>query len=215
MEYTFPFDTCEQVCENCVAQQPYSTAINAISTLVLTFFLFKAKTFKFKLVIAGLVAFEALHTYSHYIHIPGNTQQNALHIIVYYIIGTSIIALSDNKPLSNLLISAFVTLFLIDLYIYLKVKKVYMIMSGSLLYVIVFILLYNRLELPKKTHALVIKLLALIVVIAGLIVNEAINCRKMMGIYAFPYHILIELLGLVMFSLMASVYCNIEKAIVA
>ena len=211
LNYTFPFDTCEEPCKDCIAKQPYSTGVNAMSVLILAAFLFTAKTLPFKLVIAGLVAFETMHTYSHFVHVPGNIQQNSIHLIVYYIILTTIFALSQHQPLPTELIIAFIIMFLVDLYIYIKIKKVFMIISGSLLYGIIFTILHYRLHLSKETNNLVIGLLVLILVIIACIINEAVNCHKMLKTYKFPYHVIIETLGMLMFWLMAFVYCTIEN----
>ena len=102
--YTFPFSTCETPCEDSIAAQPYSTIINAISTFILVCFLLKVKTYKVKLVILGLVAFEAVHTLSHFMHLKGNIQQNALHFIVYFIIIKTIIAFNSYNKIANYLL---------------------------------------------------------------------------------------------------------------
>jgi hypothetical protein len=185
-----------------------------MSVLVLVAFLFKAKTLPFKMVIAGLIVFEAMHTYSHFVHVPGNIQQNSIHLIVYYIILTTIFALSQHKPLSSEIIFVFAIMFLVDIYIYMRVKKIYMIISGSLLYVLIFTILYYRLHLTSKTITPVIILMVLIMVTILCIINEAINCHKMLHSYKFPYHAIIETLGVFIFATMAFVYCMIETEII-
>jgi hypothetical protein len=212
-EYLFPFSTCEKPCDDCNAKQPYSTIINLLNTLTLFIFLFRVKTLPFQLIIGTLIAFEAYHTYSHITHIPGNIQQNVQHFIVYIIILTTIFALQQNKPLPTHLILLFTVLFLIDLYIYVKIKKVFMILSGSILYITIFAILYYRLHLSKDINNLFRVLILFIIVIIILVINEAMNCKKMMDIYEFPYHIMIEILGLIVFIIMGIIYCKIENKI--
>ena len=209
--YTFPFSTCETPCEDSIAAQPYSTIINAISTFILVCFLLKVKTYKVKLIILGLVAFEAVHTLSHYMHLKGDIQQNIIHFIVYFIIITTIIAFNSYNKIPNYLLLFILIIGICDLYIYFKIKGVYMIISGSLLFLVTFIILFQRLELPQNIINLVIYLSITIIVVMGLIINEAINCKKMMKKYEFPYHIFIEILGIVLFTLLAYIYYKIEE----
>ena len=82
---------------------------------------------------------------------------------------------------------------------------VYYIFSQALLFLSV--LLYYYPLLPKSIKSKIHIIFVLITVIIILFLNEKYNCEKMMRIYPdFPYHIFIEIVGIVLFYIICSTF---------
>ena len=65
-------------------------------------------------------------------------------------------------------------------------------------------------KLPIVVKRLLPVLLILFAVIIALFFNEKYNCDAMMNTYAFPYHIAIEICGLIISSLFAYIFILLE-----
>ena len=80
---------------------------------------------------------------------------------------------------------------------------VYYIFSQALLFLLVLFYYYPFLTKNIKNKINIIFFLVLLIII--LFLNEKYNCEKMMSIYPhFPYHILIEIIGLGLFYIICS-----------
>lgn len=80
---------------------------------------------------------------------------------------------------------------------------VYYIFSQALLFLSVLFYYYPLLTKNIKKIINIIFFLVLLIII--LFINEKYNCKKMMSMYPhFPYHILIEIIGLVLFYIICS-----------
>ena len=88
---------------------------------------------------------------------------------------------------------------------------VYNAVSGINIWVIVLITGLWNVKLPTVVRQLLPILLMLFVVIIVLFFNEKYNCEYMMASYVFPYHIAIEIMGLIISSLFAYIFILLEK----
>ena len=67
------------------------------------------------------------------------------------------------------------------------------------------ILVYYFPLLPKFIRTKGYQIIFFVSIILLLILNEKYNCKKMMSIYPdFPYHILIEIIGIILFYIICS-----------
>jgi len=99
----------------------------------------------------------------------------------------------------------YVCLIFFDIYTFLNMNVVYYIFSQALLFLSV--LLYYYPLLPKSIKNKIHIIFVLITAIIILFLNEKYNCEKMMRIYPdFPYHIFIEIVGIVLFYIICSTF---------
>ena len=82
-EYTFPFDTCEKLNKNGIAQ-PYSAIFNLINCIIILHFLLKTKRKYTFILLFSILCFELFHVFSHIVHIQGNIQINITHLLTYF-----------------------------------------------------------------------------------------------------------------------------------
>lgn len=207
----FPFNTCEV--RGDIVDQPYSASINVLSCIILLYLLSQAKHLEIRLFIASLFVFQAYHAYS---HMFWNDNEHSLehvyiiHSISYIIIVALINAISFiSGELPN--IPIIFTAILLDIYIlYNYIGTLYNAISGINIWVIVLITGLWNVKLPAVAKQLLPILLMLFAVIIALFFNEKYNCSAMMDTYVFPYHIAIEICGLIISSLFAYIFILLE-----
>ena len=205
-EYTFPFNTCEKTNKNGIAQ-PYSSLFNLINCLIVFYFLLKTKKIYTFILLFSILCFELFHVFSHCIHIQGSIQINITHILSYCINIAFLFFFYNylKKFPSVWFILFYVCLIFFDIYTFLNMNVVYYIFSQALLFLSV--LLYYYPLLPKSIKSKIHIIFILITVIIILFLNEKYNCEKMMRIYPdFPYHIFIEIVGIVLFYIICSTF---------
>jgi len=208
----FPFNTCEVRGE--IVDQPYSASINILSCIILLYLLYLANHIEIQFFIISLFIFQAYHAYSHMFWNDNEYSLNhvyIIHSISYIIIIALIIAISfisGNPPYIPVILAAI----LLDMYIlYNYIGTVYNAVSGINIWVIVLISGLWNVKLPTVVKRLLPILLMLFVVIIALFFNEKYNCDAMMNTYVFPYHIAIEILGLIISTLFAYIFILLEK----
>jgi len=97
----------------------------------------------------------------------------------------------------------YLILIFFDIYAFCNMNVVYYIFSQALLFLSV--LFYYYPSLGKTMREKINIIVGLVVVILILFLNEKYNCEKMMSIYpSFPYHILIEIVGIILFYIICS-----------
>jgi hypothetical protein len=205
-EYTFPFSTCEKPNKHGIAQ-PYSSLLNLINSFIILYFLLKTKKNYTFLLLISILFFELFHVFSHIIHIPGTIQINITHMLSYCINITLLFFffnyLKKTPSMSFILFYLFLIFF--DIYTFLNMNVVYYIFSQALLFLSVLIYYYSFLNKNIKNKINIIFFLVILIII--LFLNEKYNCEKMMSIYPdFPYHILIEIVGIFLFYIICSVF---------
>ena len=208
-EYTFPFSTCEKPNKNGIAQ-PYSSLLNLINCLIIFYFLIKTKKNYTFILLFFILCFELFHVFSHSIHISGSIQINVTHILSYCInIAFLFFFYSYVKKIPSIwFIIFYVFLIFFDIYAFLNMNVVYYIFSQALLFLSVLFYYYPFLTKNIKNKINIIFFLVIIIIL--LFLNEKYNCEKMMSIYPyFPYHILIEIIGIILFYIICSNFYNL------
>lgn len=207
----FPFNTCEV--RGDIVDQPYSASINIVSCFILLYLLSQAQNIEIQFFILSLFIFQAYHAYSHMFW--SNNENSLVHVytihsISYLIIIALVIAISFiTKQPPN--IPIIFSVILLDIYIlYNYIGTVYNAISGINIWVVVLITGLWNFKLPDVVKRLLPILLMLFVVIIALFFNEKYNCDAMMTAYQFPYHIAIEIMGLIISSLFAYIFLLLE-----
>lgn len=201
--YVFPFDTCELVHTGAMVAQPASASINAISTVMLVAATWIARTSSVRLTLLCYAAFEAWHTWSHIVHIAGHAQKRVVHVLgllMAFSTLSMIQSLSRRAPMSPTFVGVLVMLLAIDLTItWASTVDILGIASG--LAVFVWIVCGRWRYLPRHVRRALLFVVPAIGMLLAMFVNEAVNCKKMLDVSAaFPYHALIEIVGLMLFA---------------
>ena len=207
----FPFNTCEV--RGDIVDQPYSASINIVSCFILLYLLSQAQNIEIQFFILSLFIFQAYHAYSHMFW--SNNENSLVHVytihsISYLIIIALVIAISFiTKQPPN--IPIIFSVILLDIYIlYNYIGTVYNAISGINIWVVVLITGLWNFKLPDVVKRLLPILIMLFAVIIALFFNEKYNCDAMMTAYQFPYHIAIEIMGLIISSLFAYIFLLLE-----
>ena len=208
----FPFNTCE--IRGNIVDQPYSASINILSCIILLYLLLQAKHIEIRFFILSLLIFQAYHAYSHMFW--SDNEESLIHVyiihsITYIIIFALITAISFiSGELPN--IPIIFTVILLDMFIlYNYIGTVYNAISGINIWVVVLITGLWNVKLPAIVKQLLPILLILFGVVILLFFNEKYNCQTMMEAYPFPYHIAIEIVGLIISALFAYIFILLEK----
>jgi hypothetical protein len=204
--YTFPFDTCEKATTSALAQ-PWSVFFNCISLGVISYFLIKSirsQQFNTIPLFLSLFAFEAWHTFSHVRHVPGNIQVRVVHGLAYAVSASVLIALCRFSPPSTWLLAILGGLVLFDIFAFANLPVVFYIASQLAIVVTILIWYYPLLE--KQKQGTIHKFVLVIFIIILAFVNESANCNAMMDHFNFPYHALIEAVGVYAFYLLAKIF---------
>jgi hypothetical protein len=208
-EFLFPFSTCEKP-NNIGIAQPYSFLINIVSLLVIFYFLcITVKPYNF-LLILSLFAFEIVHTFSHYIHLPDRIQVNIIHPISYIVNIFFFINLSNTTkiiPPSPFLLYLLIV-FCVDLYFFLTLPFVYSFTSSFLMFFSIILFFYRFLPNEKKTTVQWILFLAICILLSFF--NEKYNCKYLLSNFpTFPFHIILETIGLFTFYIVCRFFYNL------
>jgi hypothetical protein len=208
----FPFNTCEV--RGDIVDQPYSASINIVSCIILLYLLTQAIHIEIQFFILSLFIFQAYHAYSHLFWNENEYSLQHVYIIhaTSYIIIIALITaisfISGELPYIPIILAAI----LLDIFIlYNYIGTVYNAISGINMWVIILITGLWNVKLPEVVKQLLPILLMLFAVIIVLFFNEKYNCDAMMNAYQFPYHIAIEICGLIISSLFAYIFLLLEK----
>jgi hypothetical protein len=203
-EYTFPFSTCEKTNKKGIAQ-PYSVFFNTITCLIILYFLMKTKNIESFILLFIILIFESFHVFSHTIHISGPIQINITHILTYCMnlaFFNVFYHFTHFFPSYSFIFYMFV-LILLDIYAFCNFSFVYYLATQSIIFI--SLLVYYFPLLPKFIQTSVYQIIFFVGVIILLFLNEKYNCEKMLKIYPhFPYHIFIEIFGIVLFYIICS-----------
>jgi hypothetical protein len=204
-DYIFPFDTCEIPNKKGIAQ-PFSVFFNLLICLLIFYFLWNSKTNHAKILLISILVFELFHTFSHFIHIHGNIQINITHFLAY-VMNISFLyffyKVTDIFP-NKYFLFWLLLLVLLDLYLVFKSSFVYYLMSMSVIYISILFFYYKY--LPKQVQNYIFYIISVIILIISLFFNEKINCKKMLKTIHFPFHIIIEITGLILFYIICSTF---------
>ena len=205
-EYTFPFSTCEKPNKYGIAQ-PYSSLLNLINCMIIFYFLLKTKQNYTFILLLCILCFELFHVFSHSIHISGSIQTSITHILSYCINFAFLFFFYNyvNQLPSIWFIAFYVFLIFVDIYTFFNMNVVYHIFSQALLFLSVLFYYYPLLTKHITDNINIIFFLVILIIV--LFLNEKYNCEKMMSIYPhFPYHILIEIIGVFLFYIICNTF---------
>ena len=210
-EIYFPFNTCEEPNKKSYIAQPISAFINMITCLILIYFFLQAKTSIIRLLILSFILFEIFHTFSHITHIDGTIQSNIIHGIWYFLSFMVLIAsIKITKQYPNIYtILILLTIIIIDINLFFQANKLYMIFTGLTLPVVIIISYYNLYPICIKKA--IPYLIALLIILGIVLINEKINCLNMMKYAKLPYHAIIEIIGMILFTLLSYIFLQTEK----
>ena len=198
-EYIFPFNTCEKSNKNGIAQ-PYSVLFNLINCVIISCFLLKTKKKYTFILLFSILCFELFHLFSHIVHIQGSLQTNITHSLTY-IINIAFIYFFycyTNKLPSYAFIIYLLILVCFDIYSLFYLPIIFYIISQST--IMISLLVYYFPLLPKNIQNTLYQIIFLVGIIILLFLNEEYNCERMLQIYPyFPYHIFIEIIGIILF----------------
>jgi hypothetical protein len=210
-EIYFPFNTCEEPNKKSWVAQPISAFINMITCLILIYFFLQAKTSIIRLLILSFILFEIFHTFSHITHIDGTIQSNIIHGIWYFLSFMVLIAsIKITKQYPNIYtILILLTIIIIDINLFFQANKLYMVFTGLTLTAVIVISYYNLYPICIKKA--IPYLIALLIILGLVLINEKINCLNMMKYAKLPYHAIIEIIGMILFTLLSYIFLQTEK----
>ncbi len=206
-DYIFPFSTCERPNQYGIVQ-PFSSIVNFVIVMLLVYFFMKAKSIQLKYVFASFILFELWHTISHMTFIDGSVQQNVVHFLAYNLAFVTLYAILGltKSSLEIYQILLLIAVVIIDIMVYMYYGGVYIILTGTLLFIVVLVCIYNM--MPSFVIYYVIALLGL----SLLFINEAVNCKWLLQKWPnFPFHIFIEIYGLVLFYFLGKKLLSLDK----
>ena len=226
----FPFCTCETPLKDGIVAQPYSTATNGINCLVILYFLLHTHTTYAYILLFSILCFEVFHTFSHTIHVAGTIQTNVIHTLSY---GMNLSFLYACAQYTHMWPSGgfgMILLLLVgfDLYSITNLSPVFYLISQALIFISVLSYYYSL--LPAYIQHSMYPILGVVAIIVLLFLNESlhiqmnsyvvhlnmrgypplcfgyhIHCAQMQSAFpGVPFHVLIELAGIVLFYLICS-----------
>jgi hypothetical protein len=206
-EYTFPFDTCERPSKNGLFAQPYSVFFNCISIIITIYFLTKTKHYYSFALILVILIFQLFHQFSHVVHIEGKIQTYIIHslaIVVNIFYLYALYKFTKVFPSNRFLLYAALVL-AFDMYAVLNLPFVFYFFTQILLLSSTFIY-YNRL-MPSYYQKTLPYIIGSSFFVFLVFVNESLNCKYMLSVYPnFPFHAVTEVLGIIPFYLILSVF---------
>lgn len=209
--FVFPYNTAEKVREDSIVKQPYSAFINAITCIMILYFLLKTKTFHGFLLIFSVLLFELFHTFSHTIHLKHiyYLQSQILHSIALIVNATLIYSFSkySKKDLPLGIVIFIILLLGFDNYAFRNLHISYYINTQIIIF---FTIIYYYYPYIKKFFTpFKIKLYITGFVIGYLaFMNETVNGEYMMKHYSnIPFHVIVELsIFVIFYSFTSSLY---------
>jgi hypothetical protein len=202
--FTFPFSTCERPSRSGVAAQPVSAAINAAAAagLFASAALATGALWQVRVALLSYGAFEAWHAWSHAVHVPGTVLADVVHMLGYAMSAATLLALRalDPRPMPAAAWMAIAFAIAVDVVVWVGVHRwawshLYIVATGLGVLAVVVVA-----AAPPRLRASLPWLLAGLLVLLALFVNEAVNCEAMLAAANLPYHAAVELLGLALFA---------------
>lgn len=209
-QYTFPFSTCEKPNNNNIVLQPYSAFVNLLSCIVIFYYLCKIKHFYSFFLIFFIFCFQLFHMFSHCFHIPGFFHIFSIHSLSYCINISLLYALyiKTKKSFTTEFILFLMLFVALDIYSLLNLSLIYYVICQSVIFL--GILFYYYHVLPVFIQEAIKWVFFLIIFILILEQNEINNCHYMLSMNSsFPYHIVIEFSGLILFYIVCSRFAKL------
>lgn len=201
MSYIFPFNTCEPSGTLLIAQ-PWSFALNCISTIVLTRQYTLAKTRQVQNALISFISFEAFHAFSHAIWYQW--QRLVVHLLVYAMSVSVFNAMGAlTRHCSRIPKYATLTAIAIDLTAYVWTWEISILTGLAVLAtVIVSHFPFMPVDIRKRFMIITIGM----VVLYNMFLNELWNCEDMFRLKILSYHAVVEVVGLILFNYMGRTF---------
>lgn len=207
--FRFPHNTCEKSHPHWPVAQPYAFAINMLSAVVLAYFsLVHARTLPVRTTLAVFAVFEGWHAASHAVHsIPYSFV--IVHVLGYVLSAAMFWTLQLLSGYPGLPTEAWLILVALVAADIVAVSKkrhtIFPIATGlTILMGVLLLHQYAGALPPWLTRDILPWLLAGTVLVILLLWNEAAHCQRMMESNdRIPYHVIVEILGLVLFVALA------------
>ena len=198
-EYIFPFHTCETPQDIGLAQ-PYSTAANIGTCLIILYFIGQARTLRAVLLLTSFLLFEAFHAFSHAVHVPGTMYTGITHTLAYGILGAfawSLYQATKQRP-GVLFMLFLAAIMMLDMYCFMNRSFIEYIGTTSLL--LLTLLGYYYPHVSSSVQRYIQVATALTGSILWLFVNEKKHCASWLAQHPeVPYHLIIECMGAALF----------------
>ena len=143
MNYIFPFNTCE-IPNNEGIAQPYSASINFICSLIVIYFIINSNNIHSQLLLISILIFTLAHTYSHSIHITGNSQFLLVHFsaILFSILLLNILYQKTKIYPSEMFIYLIIFLYIFDIYLVINnYSNIYSILSFIIIILMIYLII--------------------------------------------------------------------------
>lgn len=209
--WTFPYNTCEIVEKGAYIAQPYSFTINTITAVILVGMVLFARTFEVKFALLSYAIFEAYHACSHAFHINSEQKTLITHSLAYlFFIGSWMVLSRFTKhKLSWINIYVLLGFIIIDIFVFFVIGGIWNLLSFFLLIWVLFMQYIKY--IPKQLMNTFLYIITPLLVILCIIeLNEVINCQSMLNYYKFPYHIIVEFIGMILFLILAGLFLQWE-----
>jgi|LauGreDrversion2_6_1035139.scaffolds.fasta_scaffold01407_1 hypothetical protein len=210
MSFNFPYDTCEASNQDSFVKQPFSFGVGILTLLILSWFIYNAKTVQSKVLLGTLFAFEAFHAYSHMVHVQDFVQTRVIHGLAYFVNAALLWSLSSStRHFPEVwIIALLIGIVALDIYAFLYMPLVAYISTQFLLFFV--IIAYFLRWLPVTVKQWIPWLSVIMIFIVILEINEQVNCTSLMQWAPwFPWHIFIELAGLTAIIIIANMFSGI------
>lgn len=211
--YTFPFDTCEvpYTHTNKIAQ-PFSFVVNLISCSILLYALLISQDIYIKIFFGLLLLFEAIHTYSHFKHVHGYIQINTIHVVAY-LVNISYLLIFINLTQEVPSIAFWIIYFgIIILDVLFFTKNIFLGYFTTQLSLIALTNIYYYTFIIQNVPSYYLYMLfILIILLIGLFINEKNNCKKMIEQRKFPYHVIVESIGVIIFLIYVTILLKLDR----
>jgi hypothetical protein len=139
------------------------------------------------------------------VHIKGSIQINITHSLTYFMnLAFFYVLYSYTNVLPSYgFVFYLIALIIFDVYSIFYLTIIYYLLSQSIIFI--SLLLYYFPLLPKFIQNSIYQIIFFVGIIILLFLNEKYNCKKMLEFYPdFPYHIFIEIIGIVLFYIISS-----------
>ena len=209
MDFTFPYSTCEKITKN--GTQPVSASINIVSIIVLLYFFFSSRSSANRWVFFFFILFEAIHTYSHLRHVPGNLQLYMIHLTGYCILFATWRSLwkHTDQCMSTWQMVLWTLLLVVDASLFLSGAPFLWFLTTTVILFSLLILFYFPF-FSRSTRIVIPWILVVAVMVVLMDFVESRCCEKWMQKKILPYHVVVEFLGLVVFVLLGIFFKRLE-----
>jgi hypothetical protein len=156
-----------------------------------------------------LIIFELWHCFSHARHVPGKMQAIVIHAVAYlFQAGLLWVFYDISERFPSLpMIGVMVVVTSWDLYAFVKLPFIHYFFASLLLLMLILVSYVDL--IPSRSLSILAVLLAALILV---VFNETRHCQRMLQHKVFPYHIMIEILGVIIFLVLGNILLELKKS---